>query len=261
MITKSHHFFLLHVRSWPPIVRFSSFNLLFSGLLFLKYRESDLLAASLLSLCWVCFCWWLRYSSEIIGEGLDSSSLIQGLKYRIILFISSEIFFFFSFFWSYFHYFLAPVLETGLVWPPYSIEIFDCLNVPLINTLILMRSGVSVTLRHYYLIRGRMNFSLIALAVTIGLGIIFSYLQYQEYKRSFFSIRDSTFGTSFYILTGFHGTHVIIGTIFLSVVLFRSIRSSSRKKEILIFELASWYWHFVDVVWIFLYFIIYYLGN
>lgn len=178
----------------------------------------------------------------------------------MILFISSEVFFFFSFFWTYFHYFLSPTLEVGLHWPPVNVEIFDFSNVPLINTLVLISSGLTVTISHYFLINNSIKRCNFWLFLTVVLGGLFSFLQWEEYCRSFFSIRDGNFGTSFFVLTGFHGLHVLIGSIFLCTTLLRSGFSSRASKNYLRFELASWYWHFVDVVWIFLYFFLYYLN-
>lgn len=261
MITKRHHFFLLNFRPWPLISRINSFRILFSLLLFFKFRFYFCFLCCLLNITLTSFFWWFCYRGEFNLEGLNSNNLERGIKFSMLLFISSEVFFFFSFFWSYFHFFLSPSMETGLFWPPYAIEMFDCLNVPLINTLVLISSGVTVTISHHYLINGKKVWTNFYLALTIILGIIFTYLQSIEYLRSFFRIGDGTFGTSFFILTGFHGIHVLIGTIFLIIVFYRSINLISRKIECLSFELASWYWHFVDVVWIFLYFIIYYLNN
>lgn len=261
MITKFHHYFLLDYRPWPLISRINSFNLLFSVLLFFKFNDILPLSLRLMFLSVSSFFWWGSYRGESSLEGKNSNSLEKGIKFSMILFISSEVFFFFSFFWSYFHFFLSPTIETGLLWPPVGIEAFDPLRVPLINTLILVRSGVTITVRHHHLIGNRKIRSLLRLAVTILLGVSFSYLQLMEYRRAFFSIRDSTFGTTFFILTGFHGIHVLIGSIFLRTVLYRQMKIISTNSDCLRFELASWYWHFVDVVWIFLYFMLYYLNS
>lgn len=261
MITKSHYIFVFPVRPWPLLASFNSFVLLFSMILFLKFGASLGFLIVMVNISFCSFCWWLFYRSEFNFEGQNSFNLESGLKSSMLLFISSEVFFFFSFFWSYFHFFLSPTIEIGMEWPPLRVEIFDFLNVPLINTLVLMRSGVTVTIRHHFLIEGKKKLFILFLGVTILLGLIFTGLQAMEYVRSFFSIRDRTFGTSFFMLTGFHGIHVLIGTLFLFVSLFQSIKIVCRKMEYLRFELASWYWHFVDVVWIFLYFIIYYLNN
>lgn len=261
MITKTHQFFILMYSPWPLVARLRAFNLFFSGLVFLKYRKLDCMFLSLFLLRIISFFWWVFYRGEFNLEGKDSFSLENGVKYAILLFIASEVFFFFSFFWSYFHFFLAPCLEVSLIWPPLNIRIFDFLNVPLINTLTLLSSGMTITIRHHYLLKGKIKLSQRFLFVTIILGLFFSCLQIAEYNSAFFRIRDSNFGTTFFMLTGFHGIHVIIGRIFLFISIFRYNKITSNSKDCLRFELASWYWHFVDVVWIFLYFVLYYLTS
>lgn len=261
MFRKTHHHFLLRYNPWPLIVRICSFNLVFSVLLLFKFRLTQPLLLSFSFISFLSLTWWIFYSKELNLEGKESLGLEEGIKFSMILFISSEVFFFFSFFWSYFHFFLSPLVETSLHWPPLQVEMFDASDVPLINTLVLMSSGVTVTLSHYFLVENYKKSYLVFLFFTIVLGIFFTYLQWIEYNNSFFSLRDSTFGTSFFMLTGFHGIHVIIGTMFLSIVFLRSFFFSSCAEESIRFELASWYWHFVDVVWLFLYFCLYYLNN
>lgn len=261
MIRKRHYLFLLQRSPWPLLCRFTSFSIFFSFLLFVKFNITWQFISCIFNIVLISFFWWVSYSGEFNAEGKNSLMLEQGLKFSMLLFISSEVFFFFSFFWSYFHFFLAPVMEIGLVWPPYGVEIFNCLNVPLINTLVLITSGVTVTLSHHFLINGKQSLSNLNLFFTISLGVFFTILQLLEYSSSFFRIRDSTFGTTFFVLTGFHGIHVLVGSLFLIVVFIRFIKLTRRKIESLRFELASWYWHFVDVVWIFLYFFLYYINN
>lgn len=261
MIRKNHQFFILQERPWPLISIFNAFNIFVGALLYLKFGLSAFLVLNTYIIFFRSFLWWNFYRGEFNLEGKNSFSLENGLKYSIILFIRSEIFFFFSFFWSYFHFFLSPCVEISIMWPPENVSIFDYRNVPLINTLILVSSGFRITVSHYYIIKGSMKKSEFYLTSTIILGGLFTVLQFIEYKSSFFEIRDGTFGRGFFILTGFHGIHVIIGTIFLMVSLYRFGKITSNNNECLRFELASWYWHFVDVVWIFLYFILYYLNN
>lgn len=261
MITKSHYYFMLLSRPWPFLASLNAFRFMFSVLIFVKLGDGIFLGQTMINLVWGCFIWWLTYSLEFNLEGKESLSLEIGLKYSIILFISSEVFFFFSFFWSYFHFYISPTIETGLNWPPLSVQSFNCLSVPLVNTLLLLSSGVTLTVRHAFLIEGGFMKACLALLMTIALGIAFTFLQALEYASSFFSIRDSTFGTAFFMLTGFHGAHVVIGTLFLLTVLSRSTLNNPGKKDHVSFEMASWYWHFVDVVWIFLFFLIYYLNH
>lgn len=261
MIKQMHYFFLLPQNPWPLLSRLNSFRLLFSLLIFIKFFNFNVFFFSLVGLIFSCFFWWLTYSGEFNLEGKNRIILELGLKFSIILFISSEIFFFFSFFWSYFHFFLSPLLETGMKWPPYGINMFDFLNVPLINTLLLLTSGITITIRHKYLISNRKTLIKVFLFLTIFLGLIFTLLQLLEYSTSFFRIRDSNFGSSFFMLTGFHGIHVLVGSIFLITILYRLYKIISDKLNCLRFEIASWYWHFVDVVWIFLFFLLYCLNN
>lgn len=259
MTTNTHHYFLLNQSPWPFVISLNSFNLIITLFFFFKYGDSFSFIFSLFLILIFSFIWWIGFRAEFNLEGKNTNVLENGVKIRIILFISSEIFFFFSFFWSYFHFLLSPSIELGLNWPPVLVESFDFMGVPLINTLILMRSGLTVTLRHYYLIEGKKNFVNIWLFTTVRLGFLFSYFQLMEYKRSFFSIRDGSFGCSFFILTGFHGIHVIIGSIYLLTVLIRSLFLNRSLRNSLSFEISSWYWHFVDVIWIFLYCFLYYI--
>lgn len=261
MITKNHHFFLLPPRPWPLLTTIISFNFIFSIILIFKFNNTQCFLIRIILIFISRFFWWIFFRNEINLEGNSSLSFETGVKFAIILFISSEVFFFFSFFWSYFHYFLSPTLEIGAIWPPTKIIMFEFLNVPLINTLVLLSSGFTVTMRHYFLIVNKRKLSILFLFLTIFLGLIFSLLQLLEYRSSFFSISDGRFGTAFFVLTGFHGIHVLIGSIFLLTSIIRSIKISRTWSNFLRFELASWYWHFVDVVWIFLYFFLYYINN
>lgn len=260
MISKRHHFFMLDLSPWPFVVRACSFNLILSLLMFFKFSDAILFLINFLLVASCSFFWWNSYRGEFNLEGKSSTVLENGVKLSIILFICSEVFFFFSFFWSYFHYFLSPTLEVGIQWPPADIEIFDFSNVPLINTLVLIRSGLTVTVSHYFLINKNFKASSLWLLITVILGGFFRFLQWLEYANSFFSIRDGNFGTSFFVLTGFHGMHVLIGSLFLLKIYLRNKFFRRAEKRCLGFELASWYWHFVDVVWIFLYFFLYYLS-
>lgn len=260
MIRKNHHHFLLNRNPWALFVSFCSFNLAFSLLIFFKFSESFPLFTRLLNISFLSLTWWVFYSKEFVLEGKESFNLEEGVKFSIILFISSEVFFFFSFFWSYFHFFLSPMFEIRMQWPPFSVEIFDFSEVPLINTLTLIASGVTVTISHHFLFSKKKKICCFFLSLTVFLGLFFTFLQWIEYNNSFFTISDCTFGTSFFMLTGFHGIHVLIGTLFLLIVLIRFTIISSRRFDSPRFEIASWYWHFVDVVWLFLYFCLYYVN-
>jgi len=170
-------------------------------------------------------------------------------------------FFFLSFFWSFFHSSLSPDIFIGQKWPCSGIKTFNPISIPLLNTIILLSSGISLTASHHYIILGKKKKSELFLFFTIILGIYFSIIQYVEYKEASFSIADSIYGSCFFIATGFHGIHVLIGTVFLTVCLFRIIKNHFSSYHHFGFESAAWYWHFVDVVWLFLYICIYWFGK
>lgn len=173
----------------------------------------------------------------------------------------SEVFFFISFFWRFFHSRLSPTIELGLVWPPKGISIFDPFKIPLLNTIILLTSGISITWTHHRLLKNNLIQRKLRLLITVILGIYFSFLQVYEYLNAEFSIRDACYGSTFYIATGFHGLHVLIGTIFLLICYFRLNFQHFSKDHHFGFEAAAWYWHFVDIVWLFLFISIYWWGR
>ena len=190
-----------------------------------------------------------------------SSFRAKGLRYGIILFIVSEVFFFAGFFWAFYHSSLVPTHDLGGCWPPTGITPLNPLEVPLLNTSVLLASGVSITWAHHSLIEGNRNHINQALLITILLGLYFTILQASEYFETSFSISDGIYGSTFFIATGFHGLHVIIGSTFLIVCLLRQLKFHFTSKHHFGFEAAAWYWHFVDVVWLFLYVSIYWWGS
>jgi len=205
--------------------------------------------------------WWRDVSREGTFQGLHTINVTFGLRWGIILFIVSEIFFFVRFFWAFFHRRLSPTIELGSMWPPIGILIFNPFQVPLLNTAILLRSGVTVTWAHHGLIENNHSQTSQGLFFTILLGIYFSFLQGYEYLEASFCIADAVYGSTFFIATGFHGLHVLIGTTFLLVCLIRHIKFHFSNHHHFGFEAAAWYWHFVDVVWLFLYISIYWWGR
>jgi heme/copper-type cytochrome/quinol oxidase subunit 3 len=166
--------------------------------------------------------------------------------------------FFFSFFWAYFHSSLSPNIEIGSVWPPYSLQVIG-LSLPVVNTLILLSSGATITVAHLAIIRRKKALAIDSMIVTIILAVVFTLIQAFEYSHAKFSISDGIYGSVFYMLTGFHGLHVIIGTIFITVQLFRLIKGHFQPHSHLGFEVSAWYWHFVDVVWLILFVFVYWL--
>lgn len=200
--------------------------------------------------------WWRDVNRESLLQGYHNRFIQKGIKLGIILFIFSEVMFFLGFFWTFFHRRLSPLNEIGLRWPPFNLFPLNPFQVPLLNTCILLRSGVRVTWRHHSLIKN-LNSSKVRLIFTIFLGLYFTLLQYVEYLNAYFCINDSIFGSVFFVSTGFHGLHVLIGSIFLLVILFRIMFNNFSFYHHLGFELSIWYWHFVDVVWLFLFSTIY----
>jgi len=185
----------------------------------------------------------------------------RGLNLGVALFIVSEALFFLAIFWAFFHSALSPTVELGAMWPPMGIESIDPFELPLINTVLLLASGFTVTYAHHFLINGKRGKVLYGLLYTVILATIFTGLQGVEYSVSSFTISDGAFGSCFYFGTGFHGLHVMIGTAFLAVGLWRVLAYHSTNNHHLGLEAGILYWHFVDVVWLFLFVSIYYWGS
>lgn len=205
--------------------------------------------------------WWRDVVREATFQGHHTTQVINGLRWGIILFIASEVLFFFAFFWAFFHRRLAPTPELGCIWPPTGIHALNPFSVPLLNTAVLLASGVTITWSHHSLIEGKRREAAQALALTVILGVYFTFLQAGEYWEAPFTLADRVYGSTFFVATGFHGLHVLIGSSFLAVCLFRIIRIHFSPNRHFGFEAAAWYWHFVDVVWIFLYLCIYWWGS
>ena len=254
-----HPFHLVSVRPWPIIISFSLFNNLISIIIWFHNLNFIIFLSFPCTLLCI-FQWWRDVIREATYQGLHTYIVYMGIRIGIILFITSEVLFFFSFFWAYFHSALSPSIEIGQLWPPKGIIPFNPFDIPLLNTIILISSGLTITWSHHSLINKIKKERIIRLTTTIILGIYFSLLQLIEYTHAPFSIADSIYGSTFFIATGFHGLHVIIGTIFLSVCLTRLIKNHFSAHHHFGFERAAWYWHFVDVVWLFLYISIYWWG-
>jgi cytochrome c oxidase subunit 3 len=205
---------------------------------------------------------WFR---DIISEGTyignHTSAVQRGISMGIALFIISEALFFVSIFWAYFHSALSPTPELGGQWPPAGIEAIDAFELPLLNTVLLLASGVTVTYTHHSIIGGERNASLIGGTLTVILALVFTFFQYVEYSVSSFTLTDGVFGSSFYFGTGFHGIHVIVGTIFLLVGFWRLFAYHLTENHHLGLEGGILYWHFVDIVWLVLFLSIYYWGS
>ena len=205
--------------------------------------------------------WWRDVISEATYLGNHTLAVQKGLNMGVALFIVSEALFFLAIFWAFFHSALSPTIELGAQWPPVGIEAINPFELPLLNTVILLSSGVTVTYAHHSLIQGKRAGTLYGLLATVVLAIIFTAFQGIEYTVSLFTISDGAFGSCFYFGTGFHGLHVIIGTAFLAVGLWRVLAYHSTENHHLGLESGILYWHFVDVVWLFLFISIYYWGS
>ncbi len=224
------------------------------------------IAPGLLVIALTMWKWW----ADVIRESrVNHTQAVQlGLRYGMILFITSEVFFFLAFFWAFFDASLFPgaynmpgrTEVTGGVWPPKGVLPFDPFDLPLMNTLILLLSGTTVTWAHHALIEGDNKSAVRGLWLTVILGAFFTCVQAYEYAHAAFGFRDGIYSSTFYMATGFHGFHVLVGTIFLLVCLVRATKGHFKPEQHFGFEAAAWYWHFVDVVWIFLFFAIYWWG-
>nr|QVL28780.1 cytochrome c oxidase subunit III [Eristalis himalayensis] len=262
MSTHSNHpFHLVDYSPWPLTSAIGIMTMV-SGLVkwFHQYDNSLLLLGLTITILTV-YQWWRDVSREGTFQGLHTLMVTTGLRWGMILFIVSEILFFSSFFWAFFHSSLSPAIELGAIWPPAGIEPFNPFQIPLLNTTILLASGITVTWAHHSLMENNFSQTTQGLFFTVLLGIYFSILQAYEYIEAPFTIADAVYGSTFYMATGFHGLHVLIGTIFLLICLIRHLNNHFSKNHHFGFEAAAWYWHFVDIVWLFLYVSIYWWGG
>jgi cytochrome c oxidase subunit 3 len=272
---KHHDYHLVDPSPWPLIGAISAFLMAAGFILWWRqmpiagmHAGAFVFGAGIIGVLFTMFSWW----SDVIAEansGEFHSRVVQlHHRYGMMLFIASEVMFFVAWFWAYFDAALyandpmqyARVELLGGVWPPKGIETFDPWHLPLLNTLILLTSGTTVTWAHHALLEGDRQGVKIGLWLTILLGLIFSCVQAIEYSHAGFGFKGNIYGATFFMATGFHGAHVIIGTIFLIVCLLRTYRGDFTPKQHLGFEFAAWYWHFVDVVWLFLFAAIYVWG-
>ena len=298
--TKEHDYHLVDPSPWPLFASIAAFAMAIGAIAWMRTHVDGegvfgitgpwLFAASMAALIAIVWLWWRDVIREA-NKG-DHTPVVQlHLRYGMLLFIASEVMFFVAWFWAYFDSALFPagvheLLNNagqlvgltsrnelyGGVWPPVPVEVtsaatagnfahtFDPWGLPLVNTLILLLSGCTVTWAHHALLQNDRRGLTIGLAITVALGMLFSVLQAIEYSHAGFSYAGHSYGSTFFMATGFHGAHVIIGTIFLAVCLVRALRGSFTPQQHFGFEAAAWYWHFVDVVWLFLFACIYVWG-
>jgi cytochrome c oxidase subunit 3 len=268
--TKHHDYHLVNPSPWPAVGAISAFILAVGAITWMhkSFAAAPLVfAAGALGVIYTMIGWWRDVIRE--SETGDHTRVVQiSHRYGMILFIASEVMFFVAWFWAYFNTALFPADPhqflraefIGGVWPPKNIETFDPWHLPLLNTLILLTSGTTVTWAHHALLEGDREAVKKGLWLTILLGATFTCVQAYEYGHAAFGFKGNIYGATFFMATGFHGAHVLIGTVFLIVCLARVYAGQFTPKQHLGFEFAAWYWHFVDVVWIFLFACIYVWG-
>ena len=256
-----HPYHLVDISPWPLYSSIAAISLTSGIVNWFHNKDINLFYLRFIIILMVMHQWWRDISREGRYQGLHTEIVEIGLRWGIILFITSEVIFFLSFFWAFFHSSLSLNIEMGCSWPPMGVDAFDPWKVPLINTIILLSSGVRVTWSHHSLIEGNFSRSKQSLVITIALGIYFTFIQLLEYVEASFSISDSSFGSTFFVATGFHGLHVLVGTLFLLFTLLRITIGVLSRKHHFGFEASAWYWHFVDVVWLFLFVTIYWWGG
>ena len=258
--SKNHDYHILQPSIWPLIGALGAFTMLFGAALFFHYSNPALMLIGLAVVLYCMYGWW----SDVVVEshGGDHTPVVSiGLRYAVIMFIASEVMFFVAWFWTFFKHALYPMDAIKNEWPPQGIETFDPWHLPLINTLILLCSGAAATWAHHAIAHDNDRKGLInGLILSIALGALFTVFQAYEYAHASFSFSGNIYGASFFMATGFHGFHVIIGTIFLAVCLARALKGHFTPNQHLGFEAAAWYWHFVDVVWLFLFAAVYIWG-
>ncbi len=279
----NHDYHLVNPSPWPFVGSVSAFVLAVGAIAYFKSRVSEslplfgldfaaagpwLMLLGFAGVLYTMYAWW----SDVVHESVTGDHtpvVMMHHRYGMILFIASEVMFFVAWFWAYFDQFFrhddveqySRVEFMGGSWPPSGVELFDPFHLPLFNTLILLTSGTTVTWAHHALIHNDKNGLKAGLWLTIALGALFTCVQAIEYSHAGFAYSGNIYGATFFMATGFHGFHVLVGTIFLTVCLIRAYVGNLTQKHHLGFEFAAWYWHFVDVVWLFLFAAIYVWGS
>ena len=261
---KNHQYHILPPNIWPLIGAASGLTFT-SGMVLFMHSMANwpiVLGLGVMGLIATFFSWFSAVVKE--AQQGDHTPVVQlHLRYGMILFIASEVMFFVAWFWAWFNASLFPSAaeSVGGVWPPHGMHVLDPFGFPLLNTLILLCSGTTVTYAHHSLIHGDRHGLKLGLLLTILLGLTFTGIQAYEYIHAPFAFKGSIYGSTFFMATGFHGFHVIVGTIFLIVCYVRAVRGDFTPRQHFGFEAAAWYWHFVDVVWLFLFTSIYLWGG
>jgi cytochrome c oxidase subunit 3 len=263
ILMQRHPFHLVDKSPWPFLGGVSILGLTTGFVMYLHcYKLGGyFFIFGLVSLLNTVFLWWRDVVREGTFQGHHTKKVQAGLRNGMIFFIISEMMFFFAFFFAFFSASLAPNLEIGGSWPPPGISVLNPWEVPLLNTVILLLSGSTCTMSHHAIIAGDRQNSLFGLGSTIVLGTVFTGLQALEYFEASFTISDSVYGSIFFLATGFHGAHVFIGSTFLVICFFRLVKHHFTKEHHFGFEASAFYWHFVDVVWLFLFVSMYWWGG
>jgi cytochrome c oxidase subunit III len=258
-----HPYHLPDPSPWPILAALGGFLIVFGIILAAHFQSYAVLVIGTLMTVVVASLWWRDVIREARTPGAHSAVVRLGLRYGMTLFITSEVMFFVGFFWAYFNFLIFPETQGNgeLVWPPSTIHTFDPFHLPFLNTMILLLSGTTVTWAHHSLLEGDRKGLLTGLGITVLLGLSFTALQAVEYAQAPFKfVGGGVYPSTFFLATGFHGFHVIVGTLFLMVCWFRARANHFTPARHFGFEAAAWYWHFVDVVWLFLFICIYWYG-
>nr|YP_010125582.1 cytochrome c oxidase subunit III [Phlogotettix monozoneus]QCB91441.1 cytochrome c oxidase subunit III [Phlogotettix monozoneus] len=258
---KNHPFHLVDNSPWPLTGSMGLMSITSGTVMWFHYNEMWLMNLGMIITLMTMFQWWRDVIRESTFQGLHTKMVIRGMKWGMILFIASEVLFFSSFFWAFFHSSLSPSIEIGMQWPPNGIKPFNPMSIPMLNTMILLSSGMSITWAHNALVNNNYSQTMQSLFITITLGLYFTVLQAVEYFEAPFTMADSVYGSTFFMATGFHGIHVIIGTLFILISTLRILKLHLSSYHHVGFEASAWYWHFVDVVWLFLYISVYWWGS
>lgn len=267
---QTHPYHLVNPSAWPIMGSFSLLALALGGGMAMHKINGGipLSIVGFAMVLYTMYVWWKDVVRESIVDKAHTSAVMTGIRIGMVLFIISEVMFFAAFFWAFFNASLYPKLPledtwqiaTG-VWPPTGIVPFDAWHLPFLNTLILLLSGTTVTWAHHALLENNRRDLIRGLTCTVILGVLFSCLQAYEYAHAAFGFTQGVFASTFFMATGFHGLHVMIGTLFLGVCLIRAKKGQFTPEKHLGFECAAWYWHFVDVVWLFLFVFVYWWGG
>lgn len=263
---QNHPYHLVNPSPWPALGAFSLLATTLGAAMSFHHKSggSILLLCGLAGVLYTMFVWWRDVIKEGIHDHAHTREVSRGLRFGMALFITSEVLFFAAFFWSFFNASTLPKLPledtwkiAAGMWPPAGIKPFDPMHLPFLNTLILLLSGTTVTWAHHCILNKDQKNAVTALWYTVILGISFTCLQGWEYTHAAFGFTQGVYASNFFMATGFHGFHVLVGTIFLAVCLIRAKKGQFSPEHHLGFEFAAWYWHFVDVVWIFLFIFVY----